>query len=203
MEFSRGSLQLTVNSFGEEKGKGFTTEETEGPQKERRNGEAISPQRTRRAQRKERGRKEKDNAEVAEDTEFAEEKRREEKRRKSRSLHPGEVHGAPRQKQPGCRIRTQSALRTRRATLRRGREDRAAPPACCRQGRDDKIGKGKLKRRGTVTPRPGRGRRRSQRLEHRGHREQKPKRRGIHRTKDVRCKTAPHCADSVGNDGTA
>jgi flagellar motility protein MotE (MotC chaperone) len=97
MEFSRGSLQLTVNSFGEEKGKGFTTEETEGPQKERRNGEAISPQRTRRAQRKERGRKEKDNAEVAEDTEFAEEKRREEKRREEKAdpSTPAKCTGRP------------------------------------------------------------------------------------------------------------
>src|SRR5271157_73347 len=29
----------------------------------------------------------------------------------------------------------------------------------------------------------------------------KPKKRGIHRTKDVRCKTVPHSADSVWNDG--
>jgi hypothetical protein len=38
----------------EDKGKGFNTEVAEGPQRERRQGEAFSPQRTRRAQRKER-----------------------------------------------------------------------------------------------------------------------------------------------------
>jgi len=29
----------------------------------------------------------------------------------------------------------------------------------------------------------------------------KPTERGIHRTESVRCKTAPHCAGSVRNDG--
>jgi hypothetical protein len=45
---------------------------------------------------------------------------------------------------------------------------------------------------------------RKEAFHHRGHREHRKKEtRGIHRTKDVRCKTVPRFADYVRNDGSA